>query len=106
ISPENHPDNGSTIAFETRYDVNTQVDSSCPADKFPAMCGSATYAMEVSSTSMNVASVTVMAITQGLIVPSGMRSLARILSRIAHHLWPCCFYVLPCQSLSLFPFNS
>jgi 23S rRNA G2445 N2-methylase RlmL len=30
------------------------------------MCGSATFAIEVSSTSMNVASVTVNAITQGL----------------------------------------
>src|SRR5271168_4368405 len=38
------------------------------------MCGRATLAMEVSSTSMNVASVTVTAITQGLIEPSGMRS--------------------------------
>src|SRR5882672_1892512 len=47
------------------------------------MCGSATFAMDVSSTSMNVASVTVMAITQGLIVPSGIRSFARILFRIA-----------------------
>ena len=39
--------------------------------------------MEVSSTSMNVASVTVTAITQGLMVPSGIRSLASILSRMA-----------------------
>src|SRR4051794_18498623 len=31
------------------------------------MCGSATFATEVSSTSMNVASMTVIAITQGLI---------------------------------------
>ena len=30
------------------------------------MCGSATLAMEVSSTSMNVASVTVRAMSQGL----------------------------------------
>src|SRR5579863_3203559 len=39
------------------------------------MCGKATLAMEVSRTSINVASVTVTAITQGLIEPSGMRSL-------------------------------
>src|SRR6266581_6150051 len=71
------------MAFETRYDVSTHVDSSAPADKFPAMCGSATFAMDVSSTSMNVASVTVTAITQGLIVPSGILSFARILFRIA-----------------------
>ena len=52
------------------------------------MCGSATLAMEVSSTSMNVASVTVMAITQGLIEPSGIRSfdvsLSSILSEFDH----------------------
>src|SRR5216684_2981890 len=83
MSPENHPDSGSTIAFETRYDVSTHVDSSDPADRFPAMCGSATFAIDVSSTSMNVASVTVTAITQGLIVPSGILSLAKILFRIA-----------------------
>src|ERR1051326_6839972 len=44
------------------------------------MCGNATLAMEVSRTSMNVASVTVTAITQGLIEPSGIRNLARNLS--------------------------
>jgi len=42
---------------------------------------------------MNVASVTVMAITQGLIVPSGILSFARILFRIACTLGPYCFYV-------------
>ena len=36
------------------------------APRLPAMCGSATLAMEVSSTSMNVASVTASAITHGL----------------------------------------
>ena len=36
------------------------------------MCGSATLAIEVSSTSMNVASVTVKAISQGLI-PGGVQ---------------------------------
>src|SRR5256885_5636119 len=79
MSDENQPDSGSTIAFDTRYDVSTQVDSSAPADKFPAICGSATFAIEVSSTSMNVASVTVTAITQGLMFPSGVRSLDKIL---------------------------
>src|SRR2546429_2632111 len=53
------------------------------------ICGSATFAMDVSSTSMNVASVTLTAISQGLIVPSGNLSLVRILSRIASNLWPC-----------------
>src|SRR2546429_6699497 len=47
------------------------------------MCGSDTFAIEVSSTSMNVARVTVSAITQGLIVPSGILSLDRILSLIS-----------------------
>jgi hypothetical protein len=71
------------MAFDTKYDVSTQVDSSDPADKFPAMWGNATFAIEVSSTSMNVASVTVTAITQGLIEPSGIRNLDKIFSRIA-----------------------
>src|ERR1700731_554651 len=83
IKLENHPDNGSTMAFDTRYDVSTQVDSSEPADKPPAMCGSATLAIDVSNTSINVASVTVTAITQGLIEPSGIRSFDRSLWRIA-----------------------
>ena len=47
------------------------------------MCGSATLAIEVSSTSMNVASVTVIAITHGLIDPSGIRSRDIILSSIS-----------------------
>jgi len=36
------------------------------APRLPAMCGKATFAMEVSSTSMNVASVTVSAMIHGL----------------------------------------
>ena len=35
-----HPVSGSTIAFATRYDVSTHVDSSIVADRFPAMCDS------------------------------------------------------------------
>src|ERR1022692_4209842 len=64
---ESQPLRGSTIALETRYEVRTQVLSSCPAERLPAMWGNATFAIEVSSTSMNVASVTVMAMIQGLI---------------------------------------
>ena len=45
----------------------TQVLSSGLAPIVPAMCGSATLAMEESSTSIKVASVTVIAMTQGLI---------------------------------------
>ena len=54
------------IAFETRYEVSTQVDSSTLAERLPAICGSATLATLVSSTSMNVASMTVMAMIHGL----------------------------------------
>jgi hypothetical protein len=88
---ESQPESGSTIAFDTKYDVSTQVDSSEPADKFPAMCGSATLAMEVSSTSINVASVTVTAITQGLIEPSGIRNFDKILFRIVLYVETACF---------------
>ena len=41
------------------------------ADRLPAICGSATLAILVSSTSMNVASVTVSAIGHGLIAYLG-----------------------------------
>src|SRR6202050_2535953 len=54
------------MAFETRYDVNIHVLSSVPVERLPAMCGSATLAMLVSSTSINVASVTVRAMIHGL----------------------------------------
>src|SRR5215469_7944674 len=54
------------MALATRYAVRTHVASSCVAPRPPAICGSATLAMEVSSTSMNVASVTVMATIHGL----------------------------------------
>src|SRR5580658_11008936 len=62
---ESHPLSGRTMAFETRYEVNIHVLSSWPAERLPAICGSATLAMLVSSTSMNVASVTVSAMIQG-----------------------------------------
>ena len=54
------------MAFETRYDVSTQVLSSLLAPKLPAMCGKATLAMLVSSTSMNAAMATTIATSQGL----------------------------------------
>src|SRR5215471_19378926 len=57
---------GSTMAFETRYDVNTQVLSSLLAPRSPARCGSATLAMLVSKTSMNAAMATTTAMIQGL----------------------------------------
>jgi hypothetical protein len=66
---ENQPLSGSTIAFATRYAVSTQVASSTLEERLPAMCGSATLATLVSSTSMKVASITVPAITQGFMGP-------------------------------------
>src|ERR1022692_425634 len=63
---DSQPLSGSTMALETRYDVSTHVLSSCPAERLPAIWGNATFAMLVSSTSMNVASVTVSAMTHGL----------------------------------------
>ena len=50
--------------------MSTHVASSLVADRLPAICGSATLAMEVSITSMNVASITEMAISHGLITGS------------------------------------
>lgn len=45
--------------------MSTQVDSFVLAPKLPAMCGKAMFAMDVSSTSIKVARVTVIAITHG-----------------------------------------
>jgi len=64
-SDTSHPVIGRTIAFDTRYEVSTHVLSSLLAPRLPAMCGSATFAMLVSSTSMNAASDTTNAISQG-----------------------------------------
>src|SRR5580692_8955868 len=77
---ESQPLRGRTIAFETRYDVSTHVLSSCPAERLPAMCGRATLAMEVSSTSMKVASVTVTAMIQGF--TAGRQASALALSSV------------------------
>src|ERR1039457_86888 len=63
---ENHAPMGRMMALATRYEVSTQVASSGVADRLPAMFGSATLATLVSSTSMKVASITVMAMTHGL----------------------------------------
>src|ERR1019366_74386 len=63
---ENHAPMGRMMALATRYEVSTQVASSGVADRLPAMCGSATLAPLVSSTSMKVASITVMALIHGL----------------------------------------
>src|ERR1700722_8011614 len=60
---------GRTIALATRYEVKTHVLSSWLTDRDPAMCGSETFAMLVSSTSMNVAIVTTRAMAHGLWPP-------------------------------------
>src|SRR5271154_3732032 len=65
MSSENQPLIGKTMAFETKYEVSTHVLSSWPADSPPAICGSATLATLVSSTSMNVANVTTRAMIHG-----------------------------------------
>ena len=65
-TPANQPVIGSTMAFETRYEVTTHVLSSLLAPRFPAMYGSATFAMLVSRTSMKAAIATTTAMTQGL----------------------------------------
>src|SRR5580700_11236209 len=57
---------GRMTAFATRYELSTHAASSSPAERLPAICGSATLAMLVSSTSMNVAMVTTSAIAHGL----------------------------------------
>src|SRR4029077_19143621 len=66
MSIENQAPIGRMMALATRYEVSTQVASSGVADRLPAICGSATLATLVSSTSMKVASITVRAIIHGL----------------------------------------
>src|SRR5215469_14140663 len=61
----NHPLIGSTMAFETKYEVRTHVLSSLLAPRLPAKYGSATLAMLVSSTSIKAAIATTTAISQG-----------------------------------------
>src|SRR5271156_6498479 len=74
MSCENQPLIGRMIALETRYEVSTQVLSSWPAERLPAICGSATLATLVSRTSMNVARVTVSAMIHGLITGRGRQA--------------------------------
>src|SRR6202040_3244989 len=62
----NQPLIGRMMAFETKYEVRTQVLWSLLAPRFPAMYGRATLAMLVSRTSMKAASATTTAISQGL----------------------------------------
>src|SRR5437588_7520415 len=63
---------GRITAFATRYDVSAQVASSTLAERLPAICGSDTFTTVVSSTSMNVANITEMAMSQGLMTRWGV----------------------------------
>ncbi len=54
------------MALATKYAVSTHVASSGVDARLPAICGRATLATLVSSTSMKVASITTKAITHGL----------------------------------------
>ena len=60
-----HPAIGRMMAFETRYEVTTQVPSSTVAPRFPAMWGMETLTTVVSRISMNVASITAMVTIHG-----------------------------------------
>src|SRR5208283_3960384 len=71
----NHPPIGRMMALATRYEVSIQVASSVDADRLPAMCGSATFATLVSSTSMKVANITVKAMIHGLMCLLGVQRL-------------------------------
>src|SRR5258707_13057488 len=92
----------------TIKEVSTGIVGFTSADKFPEICGSGTLAMEVSSTSIKVDSVTVSAITQVLIFPSGVRNLAKILFNMAAFpvFAPYCYYAgTLCFIPPAFPFD-
>src|SRR6266568_6617709 len=57
---------GKMMALATRYEVNAQVASFGVEESDPAMCGSETLTTVVSSTSINVLVITVMATIHGL----------------------------------------
>src|SRR5579862_2379313 len=58
IWPASHPESGVMIAEATMYEVSTQPICSSVADRLPRMCGSATFAMVVSSACRIDASIT------------------------------------------------
>src|SRR5438128_2452442 len=60
-----HPVIGRMMALATRYDVSAHVASSAVTDRLPAIWGSDTFTTVVSSTSMNVANITEIAMIQG-----------------------------------------
>src|SRR5215469_10715611 len=65
-APASQPVIGKMIAFDTRYEVNTQVLWSLLAPKPPAMYERATLAMHVSRNYIKAASATTTATSQGL----------------------------------------
>src|SRR5580765_2161332 len=77
-----HPVIGRMIALATRYEVTVHVASSMLAERLPAIFRSDTLTTLVSSTSMNVASITETAMIHGLICrcssdiwdPAGLRA--------------------------------
>src|SRR5947199_10219005 len=56
-SVDSQPVSGTTIPFETKYEVRTHVTSSTDAEKLACMCGKATFPIVTSSTSRIVASI-------------------------------------------------
>src|SRR3569832_1854216 len=63
--PMNHPVSGTAMPFDTANDVITQVPWSVEAPRLPAMVGSETLAMVVSSTNKMVPSASAMAVGAG-----------------------------------------
>ena len=80
MSMENQPPMGRNDGrFRNQVrEVSTQVASSTVAERLPAMCGRATLATLVSSTSMNVASIPVMAMIHGLMARGLMAGRVRM----------------------------
>ena len=70
---DSQPLTGRMTALATRYVVMTQVLSSTPAARLPAIWRNATLAIDVSSTSMKVAIETTTAMSQGLRSPAADR---------------------------------
>src|SRR3954454_1473219 len=63
---DSHPVMGRMMAFETRYDVSTQVASSTLAERFLAICGRDTLTTVELCTSMKVPNMTAIVMIQGV----------------------------------------
>src|SRR5579871_100283 len=84
---DNHPVIGRTIALATRYDVSAHVASSAVAERSPAICGSDTFTTVVSSTSMNVAAITAVAMSQGLMCGTSWFDLVGVSATVRPFPW-------------------